>query len=141
MKDAGFALAQAYTTLLANLTYQNQPVPLYSLKAPDDAVSPYVILGPWQGQRDNTKQSFGQTGEINLDVVTRFAGDVVSKKAASDIADLITNLITPTPGATLSVPGFSCWLTVVSSTQDISIETDTETLIRKLITVQHSLTL
>lgn len=140
MKDAELPLRKAYKELLSGLTYNGKPVALYDLMASDKALAPYVILGPWQGQKDNTKLSFGQSGEINLDVFTRFTGDQRSTKMASDIANAITDLLKPTPTAeVLSVEGFDSWKTLIEGSQDISQVTGTDTIIRKIITVSHSL--
>ncbi|KAB7730139.1 DUF3168 domain-containing protein [Rudanella paleaurantiibacter] len=139
MTDAGFALAAAYATLLGGLTYNGKSVVLYSLQAPDNAVAPYIILGPWVSVPAGTKDSFGQTGEITLDVVTRFTGPV-SKKPATDIANLATALITPSPGKTgLSVAGFNVVRVQVVGTRDMPQLLDTDTVVRKIITVSHTL--
>lgn len=141
MKDAGFALAVAYTNLLANLTYEGKTVGVYSLQAPNNATAPfYVIIGPWVAQKSNTKTGFGQKGEINLDVVTRSGAGAVSKKPASDIADLITALITPEPGKTgLTVAGFGQVVTIIDGVRDMSQLSTTDTLVRKIITISHHL--
>lgn len=141
MNDAGFALAAAYYTLLSALTYNSKPVAVYSLMAPDDAVAPYVILGPWTAQSDNTKDTFGQKGQINLDVVMRYTGNQVSKKAATEIANSITALLKPTPRAeVLEIIGFKTWNTLVEGSTDVLAPTTTDKIFRKVVTVSHSLT-
>lgn len=140
MTDADVALSIAYGSLLANLSYNNKPVKLYDLMAPDDAQAPYVILGPWIPRSDNTKDTFGQKGEINLDVVTRFGGGAFSKKPANDIANAITTLLKPTPEAeVLQAPGWGFWMTVIGAGENIALNTDTDRIYRKIITVSHNL--
>lgn len=141
MQTASFALSKAYALLLADLSYDGKPVKVYDLLAPSGAVAPYVILGPWQPNSDNTKDSFGETGEINLDIVTRFPVGVGSRKPATDIANQITKLIKPTPDAeVLQVEGFKCWNTVVRGVSDLpSQPSGTDTIIRKIIVVEHDL--
>lgn len=141
MKDAGFPLAIACSHLLANLTYEGRAVGVYSLQAPEEAVAPYVIIGAWQGNPGNTKNSFGQQGEISLDVVTRHSSAAISKKPASDICDLITTLITPRPGETgLVIPGFRPDVVRIGRVMDMPKTSSTDTIIRKIITLQLTLT-
>ncbi|QMW05333.1 DUF3168 domain-containing protein [Spirosoma foliorum] len=141
MNDASFALSVAYATLLAGLTYNGQEVKVYDQKASNTATFPYVILGPWQARSGNTKDSFGQVGEINLDIVTGFVGDQSSRKPSVEIGNLITSLLKPTPTAeVLTAPGFRVWMTAITATLDISDELNTKGLRRKIITVQHTLT-
>lgn len=142
MQDPSFALSVAYAALLASLSYQDKPVGLYDQLAEEGATFPYVILGPWVAQSDNTKDSFGQKGEINLDVVTGFVGNATSRKASTEIANLITQRLKPTTTAEvldLTNYGFRIILTVIENIQDISVETNTKSLRRKLITVSHTL--
>ncbi|AUD07005.1 DUF3168 domain-containing protein [Spirosoma pollinicola] len=140
MDDAGFALDTAYVNLLSDLTYKGIPVNVYASMAPDDAVAPYVILGPWQPLKDNTKDDFGQKGEKNVEVFTRFTGNQFSKKPASEIASQITNRVKPTTTAeVLIVPGFKCWNTVIEGTTELTAPTPTDRIFRKIITISHAL--
>lgn len=140
MQDASYALQKAYAGLLAGLTYNSQLVPIYTLMAANSAVAPYVILGSWTEQKDNTKDSFGQKGELTIQVVTRYPGDQVGRKAAVEIANLITALIKPTPTSeVLEVEGFKNWNTTISSVGEITQNTTTDTVFRKIITVSHYL--
>lgn len=140
MKDAGFALRKAYAVLLADLSYNGKAVKLYDLMAPSKAAAPYIIVGPWQPQSDNTKDSFGQSGEINLDVFTRFGVGIASEKVASDIANAVADLLKPTPTSeVLDVEGFNSYITVIGPTSTITQSTDTDTIIRKILTISHRL--
>ena len=140
MKDAGFALQKAYFTLLGDLEDSDTIVPVYSIQAPDGAEKPYVILGQWVARSSNTKDSFYQSGEITLDVVTHFDGDAWSRQDAARIASLITELLMPQPTAsTLEVEGFDVVLTQIQNTEDVDLETAYGKLVRKLITVTHIL--
>lgn len=140
MLDAGFALALAYQSLLSAIVYGGKSVAMYAVMAPDDALAPYIILGDWKQQADNTKDRFGQTGTITIDVVTRSVGNARSKKPAADICDAITTAIMPYPAAQVfNLAGFNVVTTVIGETLDVPTATDTDTMVRKLITVTHTL--
>lgn len=140
MKDAGFPLQKAYFSLFTGLMYGEAELGFYSVKAPDDAQKPYVIIGPWIGRPDNSKYTFGQNGEIVLDVVTEFFGNNWSRQPAAEIADLLTERLLPEPTSTvLDVSGFNVVITLIGPVQDIDLATERGTLVRKLITVTHSL--
>jgi hypothetical protein len=140
MLDPSFAFSKAYSALLAGLVVDGQPVALFDQMADDNALGYYIILGPWIATSDNTKSSFGQKGEITLDCVTRFMGNQRSRKPVNAIAGAVLERIKPTVTSEvldLTPDGFRCYLTVVSATQDALTSNKTDTVVRKLLTIEH----
>ncbi|GAB4001519.1 hypothetical protein GCM10028807_57860 [Spirosoma daeguense] len=140
MNDAAYALSVAYAELMAGFSYNGQVVKVYDQIADNNAKAPYIIMGPWVATSDNTKCGFGQTGQIVLDVVNRLPGNQQSRRAVTEIANLLTRLLKPdTTAEVLNVPGFQSWNTRIVGAQDDTQRTNTDTVVRKLITVEHSL--
>ena len=139
MIDAGSAIKQAYVALLATLTYQDKPVKVYAQMAPSGAVAPYVILGPWGSNSDNTKTSQGQKGQVTLQVIDRMPDALYSEVRANAIASSVTTLLKPEVDAEpLVVTGFSHWSKIVGVTERTE-PNPKDTVYRKIITVEHTL--
>jgi hypothetical protein len=140
MIDASLALRTAYEKLLKDLQYAGKPVKLYDMQATNDAQGYYVIIGPWQSRNLSVKDNFHQSGQINLDVVARQPVGINSRRPTSEIANLITTLLKPNRTAeVLEVEGFESWNTIIERVMDAPTLTSTDTIIRKIITVSHTL--
>ena len=140
MTDAGDPIRVAYHQLFSGLTHEGKSIGVYALMAPSDAIAPYVIVGPWVARSENTKTTFRQEGEITLDVVTRFLGGAGSTVPAAEIANELTRRIKSTLNSTLDTlsMGQNNWLTVIANISDLALQTKTDLIIRKIITVRHS---
>ncbi len=139
MTDAGSAIKTAYVALLANLTYQDKPVEVYAQMAPSGAVAPYVILGSWVSNSDNTKTSQGQIGQVTLQVIDRMPDALYSEVRTNAIANMVTTLLKPDVVAEpLEIAGFSHW-SVIRSVAELMEPNAKDTVYRKIITVEHSL--
>lgn len=142
MIDAQDPLHAALFALLQGLTYGGYTLGVHAFMAPDDVEAPYyLILDPFTLVSDNTKDSFGQSGEINIQVVTRLVGNARSSVPAGAIAAQVLQRIKPTVSAeVIALPSpLHAFNTRISNTQTITLQTPTETIIRRIITVALSI--
>lgn len=136
MKDAGYALRKAYFGLLS----ETLDIGIYDEQANLPETGNYLILSTQNSRSDSSKDTFQSEEFITVDIVTRFAGLVGSKKTADDIADDILQAVMPTPSTTgLTITGFK----IVSSsvtTQTLSNQFGNQFIIRKLLIFNHLIT-
>lgn len=97
MKWIGKDLRKAYyTSLSGNIQYNSVSVPVYDLVAPNNAQSPYIILGSFTQVNDqNTKDSFGGSGTINLEVQSSFTENWGGRQQADEILNSVLTRLNP----------------------------------------------
>ncbi|MBO0947523.1 tail completion protein gp17 [Fibrella forsythiae] len=140
MIDPGPALQAAYIALLTGFKVDGVSIPVYDSLAPDKAAAPYIILTRSDTRSDSTKTSFGHKLTVTLDVVTRFAPGPVSSLPAERIVAALLTLLFPAPRVCpLTVAGFVLWLYSFQGTKPLTTRTPTDTLIRRLVTINHQL--
>lgn len=97
MKWIGKDLRKAYyTSLSGNIQYNSVSVPVYDFVAPNNAQSPYIILGSFTQVNDqNTKDSFGGSGTINLEVQSSFTENWGGRQQADEILNSVLTRLNP----------------------------------------------
>lgn len=97
MKWIGKDLRKAYyTSLSGNIQYNSVSVPIYDLVAPNNAQSPYIVLGSFTQVNDqNTKDSFGGSGTINLEVQSSFSENWGGRQQADEILNSVLTRLSP----------------------------------------------
>lgn len=134
MKDVSYKLRKAYFALLNTVLDVN----VYDETATQDAGN-YVILSAQNSAISHTKDTFETEASIVIDVVTRFKGNVGTKKTCDEIANAILEAVMPTPSTIgLTVDGFRV-VSLEVSTQTLSAQFGDEFIIRKLLTFNHIL--
>jgi hypothetical protein len=139
MKNASTALRAAYFTLLQGLVIDSKDVLVYDTLAPKHATAPYVIMGPQQTLRDNTKDTFGSEEYIQLSVVTTHLADKFSRVLAEKVADEILKRAMPTP-STLGIQqptDFNVYMAVLEPTNETVLDADGKTVYQKIVTIRH----
>lgn len=97
MRWIGKELRKAYyTSLSGNIQYNSVNVPVFDLAAPNNTQSPYIILGSFTQVNDqNTKDSFGGSGTINIEVQSSFTENWGGREQADDILNSILTRLSP----------------------------------------------
>jgi len=97
MKFGGFELRKAYyTTLTGNITYGGNVVSVYDTEAPLNSPKPFIILGSYTQTNDlNTKDGFGATATVNVEVNTEYISGVGGRKQADEIMNMILTELHP----------------------------------------------
>jgi hypothetical protein len=97
MRWIGKELRKAYyTSLNGNIQYNSINVPVFDLVAPNNTQSPYIILGSFTQVNDqNTKDSFGGSGTINIEVQSSFTENWGGREQADDILNSILTRLSP----------------------------------------------
>ena len=136
MKDTGYPVRKAYSTLIDGLGYT-----VFDSKAPDNASYPFVILGSQTSQSENTKTSFDNRVTINLDINYSFDDGFGSRKPLDLIVDAILTALISTPGETsILITGFNIYSTkkIIDFDFDPNVN-DEQTIYRRVITIEHLL--
>lgn len=136
MKDTGYPVRKAYSTLISGLGYT-----VYDFKAPDNASYPYVILGSQTSQSENTKTSFDNRVTINIDINYSFDDGFGSRKPLDLMVDAILTALITGPGETsISITGFNIYSTKKIIDFDFDpLVSDTQIIYRRVITIEHLL--
>lgn len=136
MKDTALPTRKAYYAAISALGYN-----VFDLRAPDTATKPYIILGTQTNISENTKTSFDNRVSINIDIINSFDDSFGGRKPVDLIATEILEAINPAPGqSSLNITGFNVLSTSIVA--DFTFEpnfSDTETIYRRVITIEHLL--
>lgn len=126
------ALITAFTGLL--------DIPAYDTAVPKD-VEPLPNLYVIFGTQDNRQHSTNKCNHLwahvcMLDIVSQQPQGYASKKIVEDILNQIQTVVDLPGTADLDIPGFSVYNTQVLSTTDMSLNTPTQTIVRKIVRYQ-----
>lgn len=115
MRDVNYPLRKAYFTALTGIVYNSLPVPCYYQIAPDNiANTDYIIFYPQSTTDISTKNSSDVTATFVVKIHT-WANKYNNGNAADAIADIIYQLLLPTPQSTLFLDNRDMYSTSVAS--------------------------
>lgn len=136
MKDTGLPIRTAYTTFIKGLGYN-----CYDYKAPDNASTPFIILGSQTQQEENVKNKFGYRSSINLDFTISFPDQWQGRKQLDQMVNTVLESLKPAPGQVgVSISGFNIYGTNILTGYDFPPEQDNaQTIYRKVLTIEHLL--
>lgn len=122
-----------FTALNGNLTYNSNPVNVYSAEA-DTTDKLYVIIGEATNVQDNTnKKKFCTASTVNIEIV-HYQEAGTSYKVINDVYDQMMDILIPAPytaGFIINTDFQACNVEVTSTTD--LYELSTEKIIRKVI--------
>jgi hypothetical protein len=98
MKWAGYELRKAYVTAIGtSITSSGNVVKVYDMEAPINSPRPFIILGSYVQTGDqNTKDNFGGTATLNIEINTEVVPTYGGRKEADDILNQLLTLVHPT---------------------------------------------
>jgi len=91
-----------YTALNGNVSYENKPIPVYSV-VPDNVADKYIYLKEVVANNQDAKDRFISEGYFQIQVFTAFNTNAGSQAAALSISNTIINILQPQIGATLDL--------------------------------------
>lgn len=145
MKNPDKFVRKAYLIALSNVVMGSIPVPVYDKRVPIN-VKPIpttrIILSS-QTKRIDTETKCGHGWECSmlLDIISEQNISFVNTAIVDDIEEQISDLmdIWQAQGHEILIPPFVVYHTTFSDSHDIELETDTTTIIRKLVRYTHRL--
>lgn len=138
MKDVNWELRKAYTTALAGITYNSNPVPVFYQNAPDDVTAKnYIVFSGISNGDSSTLNSSDTTTSIRVSIYT-YNEKINAGRAADDLAGIVLSRIYPNPQFNLTLEGFQVTSTRLSgdSSQDFSM-VNQKTYINRFLTFRH----
>ena len=140
MKWAGYQLRKAYFDAIGNnITVSGNPIKVYDMEAPIGSARPFIIIGSYvQANDQNTKDGFGGTGTLNVEVNTEVVSPYGGRKQADEIMNSITTIIHPTTGSVnLTSTNFNFISVELVGSYDGFNDGDSETNYRVVSILQH----
>jgi hypothetical protein len=136
MKDTTYPLRKAYYSLISGLGYD-----CYDTKVPNNVNKPYIILGTQTSVEESTKNTFNYRCSITLDIYSGFTDFYSSRKGLDTIVNnILTALITSPGNCSFTLTDFDIFGTKKVIDNDFDpIVTDTQTIFRKVIIIEHLL--
>ena len=137
MKDPALAIRTAYFSLI---TATLPSVSVYDSIVANDAPAKRIVLGAQTYSEEGTKDGFGGTAQIDVDVISRFKLGSGGSKWADETATAIMEAVSPEKGVVaLEVDG---WNVVTASVQVIPFApmeqpTSGEYIHRKVLRFTH----
>jgi len=139
VKRIDFEIRKAYVNSLTGLQYNGTTVPVYDMEAPSGVNRPFIILGSQVQNNDlNTKDSFGGTAIINVEVNTDTISYIGGRKQANEISSLILETIHPEPDTiNLTSENFNIITVDLIGTFEGLGNGDSNTVYRDVMILQH----
>lgn len=145
MKNPDKYVRKAYLAALGNITLGSVHIPVFDERVPIN-IKPIpltrIIISSQDKTRDSeTKCGHGWECSILLDVISEQNVSFVNASIVDDIEEQISNQIDIWQAIRneILMPPFVCYYTKFSDSHRIVLETDTTTIIRKLIRYTHRL--
>jgi hypothetical protein len=140
MKWAGYELRKAYVTAIGNsITSSGNVVKVYDMEAPINSPRPFIILGSYvQTEDQNTKDNFGGTATLNIEINTEVIPTYGGRKQADDILNAVLTIVNPSRDTiNLTSTIFNFVSLELSGSFDGFNDGNSETNYRTLAILQH----
>lgn len=140
MKWAGYQLRKAYFDAIGNnVTVSGNPIKVYDMEAPIGSARPFIIIGSYVQTNDlNTKDGFGGTGTLNVEVNTEVIAPFGGRKQADEIMNSVLNRVHATTGSiNLTSTDFNFVSVELTGSFDGFTDGDSETNYRVVSILQH----
>ncbi|KPE49765.1 hypothetical protein [Chryseobacterium indologenes] len=135
MKNPDKWLRKYFKDTLSNMIVNGIPVKLYDAMTPNKDTAMIILSTQSGSDQRNNKCSLDKMRDINIDVITRYAGNVGSRAFLDDIIEEILKRTEK-----ITVENFIVQYYNKSYPLDLNQSTSTETIFRKIIKYSLKLT-
>jgi len=135
MKNPDKFIRKYFNDTLSNMVVNGIPVKLYDTTTPNKETAMIILSTQSGSDQRNNKCSLDKMRDINIDVITRYAGNVGSRAFLDDIIEEILQRTEK-----ITVEHFIVQYYNKSYPLDLNQSTSTETIYRKIIKYSLKLT-
>lgn len=144
MLDAQYLLRECYFTLLAGLTWNGKPIPVFDEYANVNESAPYVVIADMNERDFSDKSFYGQVLTVTVDVVTEYGKTEPKTRYECDMIanEVLKRLLPGNPqgsGKLYQLDGFQCIRAKKVNGQSLSEISDTTKVFRKVIQIDHTI--
>lgn len=141
MTNPDTPIRKAYIALLSGITSGGNPVPIFDTQVPKNIDTPLrrlILSTQTKNQSNTSKCGHNWQCSILLDIIYEQQQGYVDRGVVDDIEEQISNII-DLQAQDITISPFVTLNTTILDSHDMSLNTATTTIIRKLIRYQHIL--
>lgn len=145
MKDASTELRAFYYDLLKNITFNSKPIQVYDTyvnyadQLNDGETKYYIVLSSQTAVPEMGKCKFGARHTIQVEAIATYPASQGAFKEAEAIANIVNALVLPNTSGSFDLPSFTVWRSRYDLSRQLSEQTKTQNIFRKVTIFNHSI--